>query len=85
MLCEIVMLLNDSVMDQLVDVIHMNLDVLGSLPLNWINRYLNGPLIVTKYDSRKWILNTKLGENPPQPNNLCSCIHYTSILYLCCK
>jgi hypothetical protein len=50
--------------DQLVDVMHVNLNVLGPLPLNWINRYLNGPLIVTKYDNRKWILNTKPREKP---------------------
>ena len=38
--------MNGTIMHKLSDVVHMDLNVLGSLSLNWIIVYLNGSLII---------------------------------------
>ena len=40
-------------MHKLSDVVHMDLNVFGSLSLNWIIAYLNGALIITIDNSLK--------------------------------
>ena len=40
-----------TIMHKLPDVVHMDLNVFGSLSLNWISRDSNGDLIVTIDDS----------------------------------
>ena len=37
----------DGIMHKLLDIVHMDLNVLGYLSLNWISGGLNGALIVT--------------------------------------
>ena len=39
--------MNGTIMHKLSDVVHMDLNVLGSLYLNWIIAYLNGTLVIT--------------------------------------
>ena len=39
--------MNGAIMHTLSDVMHMDLNVLGSLSLNWIIVDSNGPLIIT--------------------------------------
>ena len=39
--------MNGTIMHKLSDVVHMDLNVLGSLSLNWIIAELNGSLIIT--------------------------------------
>ena len=39
--------MNGTIMHKLYDVVHMDLNVLGSLFLNWIIAYSNGALIIT--------------------------------------
>ena len=39
--------MNDAIMHKLFDVVHMDLNVFGSLSLNWIIANLNGTLIIT--------------------------------------
>ena len=38
-------------MHKLSDVVHMDLNVLGSMFMNWVIEYLNGALIITVYRS----------------------------------
>ena len=39
--------MNGAIMHNLSDVVHMDLNVFGSLSLNWIIAYLNGSLIIS--------------------------------------
>ena len=39
--------MNGTIMHKLSDVVHMDLNVFGSLSLNWIIADLNGTLIIT--------------------------------------
>ena len=39
--------MNGAIMQKLSDIVHMDLNVFGSLSLNWISGYLNGAFIVT--------------------------------------
>ena len=39
--------MNGAIMHKLSDVVHMDLNVFGSLSLNWIIEYLNGAQIIT--------------------------------------
>ena len=43
--------MNGAIMHKLSDVVHMDLNVLGSLSLNWIIVDSNGGLIITVYNS----------------------------------
>ena len=43
--------MNGAIMHKLFDVVHMGLDVLGSMSLKWIIVYSNGALIITIYNS----------------------------------
>ena len=43
--------MNGAIMHKLSDVVHMDLNVFGSLSLNWIIADLNGTLIITIYGS----------------------------------
>ena len=45
--------MNGTIMHKLSDVVHMDLNVLGSLSMNWIIVDLNGALIITVYNSSK--------------------------------
>ena len=38
--------MNGAIMHKLSDVVHMDLNVFGSLLLNWIITYLNGTLVI---------------------------------------
>ena len=38
--------MNGTIMHKLSNVVHMDLNVLGSLSMNWIIVYLNGALII---------------------------------------
>ena len=39
--------MNGAIMYKLSDVVHMDLNVFGSLSMNWIIAYSNGTLIIT--------------------------------------
>ena len=43
--------MNGAIMHKLSDVVHIDLNVFGSLSLNWIIADLNGALIVTIHNS----------------------------------
>ena len=43
--------MNGAIMQKLSDVVHMDLNVFGSLSLNWIIEDLNGALIIIVYNS----------------------------------
>ena len=43
--------MNGTIMHKLSDVVHVDLNVLGSLSLNWIIAYSNGALIITRDNS----------------------------------
>ena len=45
--------MNGAIMHKLFDVVHMDLNVFGSLSLNWIIADLNGALIITIDNSLK--------------------------------
>ena len=50
-------------MNELLNEIHVNLNMLGPLMLDWIPTNVNSALIVTKDDSRFPDMNTKLKYN----------------------
>ena len=43
--------MNGTIMHKLSNVVHVDLNVLGSLSLNWIIANSNGALIITVYNS----------------------------------
>ena len=45
--------MNGAIMHKLSNVVHMDVNVLGLLSLNWIIAYLNGALIITVDNSLK--------------------------------
>jgi hypothetical protein len=49
-------------MYQVLDVVHVDLDVLHPLPLNWIYAELQSALVVTPDDDRPMKLNAQLSE-----------------------
>ena len=51
LICGVILENNCSIVHKFSDVVHVDLDVLGSLSLNWIFRDLESTLIVTKHDS----------------------------------
>ena len=69
-------------MHKLPDILHMDLNVLGSMSLNWISGDSNGALIVTIDDSGKILFEPTFSKYPLQPQTLSSCIHNSSILSL---
>jgi hypothetical protein len=57
-----VLQIDDPVMYQLSDVVHMDLDVFGPLSLHWVSAKLESTLIVTPNDSWMMKLDAKLSE-----------------------
>ena len=53
---------DDPLMYQVLDVVHVDLYVLCSLPLNWISTELQSALVVTLDDDRSMKLNAQLSE-----------------------
>jgi hypothetical protein len=47
---------------QVLDVVHVDLDVLRPLPLNWISAKLHSALVVTPDEDRPMKLNAQLSE-----------------------
>ena len=67
--------MNGTIMQKLSDVVHMDLNVLGLLSLNWIIADSNGAPTI--------IVNNKFSKYPLQPQALSCCIYNSSILYFC--
>ena len=59
-ICRVVLQNNGLVMHQLVDVVHMYLNMFGPLLLKWISGYLYITLVVTKYYCGQITTNLKL-------------------------
>ena len=68
-------------MHKLSDVVHMDLNVLGSLFLNWIIAYLNGSMINIVDNSWKLWFEATFSKYPLQPKTLSCFIYNSSILY----
>jgi hypothetical protein len=68
---------------QLCDVIHMDVDVFGSLSLHWVSTKLESNLIVTPNDSQTIKLDSNIGEYVLNPKILNSDINFSYVLDLC--
>jgi hypothetical protein len=77
-----VLQIDDPIMYQLSDVVHMDLDVFGPLLLHWISTKLESTLIVTPNDSWMMKLDAKLGEEVLKPKCMNSGVDRSSILNL---
>lgn len=75
--------IDDPVMYQLSDVVHMDLDVFGPLSLHWVSTNLESTMIVTPNDSRTMKLDVKLGEEVLKPKCLNSGVDCSYVLNLC--
>ena len=74
--------INGTIMHNLPDILHMDLNVLGSLYLNWIIRDLNGAFIFTTYDNGSLWFDPTYSKYSLQPETLSSYIHNSSLLCL---
>ena len=65
-----------------LDVVHVDLNVLHLFPLNWISAELQSSLVVTLDDNQLMKLNAQLSEKLLYPHSLNGYVNYPSILYL---
>jgi hypothetical protein len=74
--------IDDPIMYQLSDVMHMDLDVFGPLSLHWVSTKLESTLIVTPNDSRMMELDANLSEEVLKPKFLNSDVDHSFVLNL---
>ena len=74
--------INDHVMYQISDEMHVDINVFGSLPLYWISLKSQCTLIVTPYDSWTVKLDTKLGKEVLKSKCLNDTVDYSYVLDL---
>jgi hypothetical protein len=60
--------------------VHVDIDVLRLLPLNWISAKLQSALVVTPNDDRPVKLNTQLSEKTLSPHSLNGYVNYVDIM-----
>jgi hypothetical protein len=77
-----VLQIDDHVMYQLYDVMHMDLDVFCLLSLHWVSAKIESTLIVTPNDSQTEELDAELSEEVLKPKCLNSDVDCSSILYV---
>lgn len=80
--CRMILQINDPLLYLLLDVVHMDLYVFGSLMLKQVLQDLDVTLIVTMEDYWLWKGEAKLSQNILKRNILSSNINNSSILNL---
>jgi hypothetical protein len=78
----IVLQIDDPVMYQLFDVMHMDLNVFGPLSLHWVFAKLESTLILTPNDSRMMKLDVELSEEVIKPKFLNNDVALSFVLEL---
>jgi len=72
----------NTILDELLDEVHVDLDVLSMLMLDGVVRNVNGTLIITPKSSGLIKRKSKFSHQLSKPKNLLASQNYTSILSL---
>jgi hypothetical protein len=78
-----VLQIDDPIMYQLSDVVHMDLDVFGPLSLHWISTKLESTLIVTPNEIRMLEIDYDISEEVLKPKFMNSDVEFSYVLVLC--